>query len=74
MIELTTMDNYTIEITDMEHNSLLSDISSFSVTDTQFVYADESQRVHTINLGDPLEEFEIARVREGQYHISEVGV
>ena len=74
MIELRTMDNYTIEITDMEHNSLLADIKSFSVTDTEFIYTDESQRVHTINLDDPLEEFEIARVREGQYHISEVGV
>jgi len=74
MIELRTMDNYTIEITDMEHNSLLADIKSFSITDTEFIYADESQRVHTINLGDPLEEFEIARVREGQYNISEVGV
>lgn len=74
MIELTTMDDYTIEITDMEHNNLLSDIKSFSVTDSQFVYTDQGLRVHTINLDDPLEEFEIARVREGQYHISEVGI
>ena len=74
MIELTTMDDYTIEITDMEHNNLLADIKSFSVTDTQFVYTDQSLRVHTINLCDPLEEFEIARVTPEQYHISEVGI
>lgn len=69
MIQLSTLDDYNIEITDFAHNSLLSGIKNFEVEDKLFRYINEMGQEYIINLPDPLEEFEIARIGEGEYSV-----
>lgn len=71
MLDLINLDNYRIEITGSNRKSLLRDITSFYVTDKQFVYKDSVGRRHVIHLPDPLEMFEIARIADWQYEIFE---
>ena len=67
LIEVSTGDDYLVEITDYEHNNLLGSIKYFDVTKETFCYVDESNITHIIKLPDPLEEFEIARITQDNY-------
>ena len=61
MTELKTMDEYKIEITDFSRNNLLSNIDRLAVGEKTVAYIDGSERLHVIDLGDNLEEYEIIR-------------
>ncbi len=69
MMPIKTMDNYEVEITDYNHNSLIKDAQKFVVGTNMLAYIDTSSRLHTITLNDPLEKFEIALVDEDDYKI-----
>ncbi len=69
MIQLKTMDTYDIEITDYEYNNLIYDVEKFVVGTKMFAYVDGNSQLHTIVLDEPLEEFEIAVIPDGNVEI-----
>ncbi len=62
MIELKTMDDYEIEITNFAHENLLSDIKEFVIGTETAAYVTNGGELNVIDLEDNLEEFEIIRV------------
>lgn len=69
MIELKTMDDYEIEVTDFAHNNLLNDINQFIIGDKTIAYLDTSNTLHIIDTEDNLEEFEILRLNPDAHKI-----
>ncbi len=69
MISIKTMDNYEVEITDYNHNSLINDVEKFVVGTNMFAFIDTDSHLHTITLNDPLEKFEIALIDEKDHKI-----
>lgn len=73
MIELKTMDNYEIQITNFNHENLLSDIQQFVIGDRFMAYLSNDSKLHVIDLEDNLEEFEIIRVSDSNHQIHLTG-
>ena len=69
MMPIKTMDNYCVEITDYAHNNLLVDVQKFVVGTKYIAYLDNKSQLHTIKIDDPIEEFEIALVKDENYKI-----
>lgn len=69
MIELKTMDDYEIEITNFAHENLLSDIKQFVIGSKLVAYISNDGQLHVIDLEDNLEEFEIIRVNNENHKI-----
>ena len=69
MIELKTMDNYDIQITDHARNNLLSNIKQFVIGSNIAAYLSNDGKVHVINLHDNLEDFEVIRVSGDEHKI-----
>lgn len=64
MIELKTMDDYELEITNFAHENLLSDIKEFVIGDEIAAYLTNGGQLNVVELEDNLEEFEIIRVAD----------
>lgn len=71
MINMRTMDDYTMEITDYSHNNLLEGMQSFVVGKTNTAYIDIDGRIHVINTVRNPEEIEILRVMPSNHMIFE---
>lgn len=69
MIELKTMDDYEIEITNFAHENLLSDVKQFVIGNNIAAYLTSSGQLNIIELGDNLEEYEIIRVDDFNHKI-----
>ena len=69
MMPIKTMDNYCVEITDYAHNNLLVDMQKFVIGTKHMAYLDSKLQLHTIKIDDPIEEFEIALVKDENYKI-----
>lgn len=74
MMKVKNGDDYTVEITDYEHNNLLGDIKQLVVADDFISYTDSSDKLHKIDLPDPIEEFEIARINDGGHKSFDMNV
>ncbi len=69
MIELKTMDDYELQITDFKHNNLLYDIKQFVMGDKMVAYISNDNKLHVIDLVDNIEDYEILRLSESKHKI-----
>ena len=69
MIDMRTMDDYTMELTDYSHVNLLNDMKQFVVGETYMSYIDSGGGLHVINMDQNPKEIEIIRVLPENHRI-----
>ena len=62
MIDMRTADDYTIEVTDYEHNNMLTDMEIFTVGDRFFAYIDSGGALKIVKTDVRPEDIEIIRI------------